>query len=238
MRPSSSAISRCLGSQTTAICFAPSSCHWRMAWPSTVVLPQGRSIFGHPILEDAPAARIITPNSNALGVIVKKKEPANRLLLVAENWTRSLFKTHVRVIVLAKRTNPDIPETDRIAVLIQLEIAVRRVRLERNDRSMSCSTQQFTSIMQDHAVMPNRHIPWLGLFSRVVPARCLENDVVSLPLAGAFARIYKRRSLAVNSASLAVWISRIIVGIEHLDLITPENIYAIIPSALPGSFNL
>src|SRR5207248_8546441 len=48
---------------TTAICLAPSPCHCLMRCPSTEVSPHGKSNFGLPIRDDAPAARIMTPQA-------------------------------------------------------------------------------------------------------------------------------------------------------------------------------
>src|SRR5207253_6478363 len=48
---------------TTAICRAPAACHCVTRCPSTEVLPQGKSNLGLPIRDDAPAARIMTPQA-------------------------------------------------------------------------------------------------------------------------------------------------------------------------------
>src|SRR5690349_14606003 len=47
---------------TAAICIAPSFRHVAIKWPSTVVSPQGSSSLGWPIRDEAPAARMSTPN--------------------------------------------------------------------------------------------------------------------------------------------------------------------------------
>src|SRR5207302_7144436 len=46
-----------------AICLAPSVCHCPIKYPSTDVSPHGKSSFGLPIRDDAPAARIMTPQA-------------------------------------------------------------------------------------------------------------------------------------------------------------------------------
>src|SRR5438105_13331974 len=48
---------------TTAICSAPGGCHCLIRCPSTDVSPHGNSNFGLPIRDDAPAARIMTPQA-------------------------------------------------------------------------------------------------------------------------------------------------------------------------------
>ena len=61
----------------------------------------------------------------------------------------------------------------------------------------------------------------------------MEDDVVSLPLAGRPRGVDQRRRLAVEAAEGSVGIGRVVERVEDLDLVAPLQIDAAVAAHLP-----
>ena len=90
-------------------------------------------------------------------------------------------------------------------------------------------------VVDDYAVMDDMKFRLSGDFTFFVKDRAMECDVVSLPLAGFTAGVDEGFGAAVGSASLSVWVGDVLVAIEHLNFILPQEKNTAIPAPLAGA---
>ena len=81
-----------------------------------------------------------------------------------------------------------------------------------------CFALNLEVVLHQHAIVKHRDGSRLDDFA-VFENWAVENDVVALPLSGWAAYVDQRRFLAVYSGGVAVGVSSVIVGIEHLYLV-------------------
>src|SRR5687768_12070295 len=115
----------------------------------------------------------------------------------------------------AQIPNPDVAETNGIAVILEhywQPVGVRLVRVASLVRGRS---QQSHVVLYQNAVMEHGHARWRHDQSARVEARRPEDDVVGLPLTRRPTRVHEWRILPVNGARLAVGIRDVLVGVEQ-----------------------
>jgi len=88
------------------------------------------------------------------------------------------------------------------------------------------------AVVGDHTVMNHSDIGLLEQVSFGVPLGRFEDNVVGLPLTGRAAGVYERRLVTVDGGSLAVGIRLVVVGVQHLDLISTEEKDTAVAAAL------
>src|SRR5262245_52920489 len=96
----------------------------------------------------------------------------------------------------------------------------------------------FTLMMQDHSVMDDGDIGFFNDLLGGIPARRLEDDVVTLPLSRGFAGVHQRRDLAIEGATLAIRVGGILVGIKDLHLVDAIEKNPAVAAALAVALDL
>src|SRR5438552_7163370 len=86
--------------------------------------------------------------------------------------------------------NPDISEADWIAMVLQTQRLLERVRCVFRWGHVVRRSQNFNVILNEHAIVKHSHGGWLGEFALFIKARCVKDDIIRLPFAGFSARIY------------------------------------------------
>src|ERR1700722_5374249 len=131
---------------------------------------------------------------------------------------------------LRANDDPNIPKTDRIAVVLQENGTGMLVGAVAAGRRMF----EIEIVMNGHAVVPNRDDGVLA-FRLLVRSKTggAELDVVGLPRKGREAHIYERLGLLVNAAAFVVQ-SLETEGVEHLDFVLVRQINAAVAASLPA----
>ena len=84
---------------------------------------------------------------------------------------------------------------------------------------MRCRARERHVILHQHAIVDHAHARRMRESSRCIEARPVKDDVVALPLARRSTRIHQRRVLAVDRRRLAIRVGRVVVRVEHLQLV-------------------
>jgi hypothetical protein len=92
-------------------------------------------------------------------------------------------------------------------------------------------------ILNENAVVQHGHGAWFEESALFIEARGVEDDVVSLPLGRFPGGIDQRRMLFIDGAGLAVGISFILVGIEHLQFVAALQVDAAVAAPLACAFD-
>ena len=87
-------------------------------------------------------------------------------------------------------------------------------------------------VMNNHAIMHHRHGRLAHKLAGLVPLWGEEGDVIGLPLPRRTTGIYLGRKLAIQRGALAIGVTNIVVGVEHLHLITAVQEHTAIATAL------
>ena len=155
-------------------------------------------------------------------------EPLGRTLMGLQLWhkyPRGLSQVRDNLFqcttILIQFSDPDIPETDRLALVA--------VRLQLNWRGVVCLVErlpdvqrlalQLEMILHQHAVKYNRDVSRTLQRAISIKRRSGPDDVVGLPLARLTIGVGERNALLVNAPRLAIDVSLVIVGIENLKLV-------------------
>jgi len=121
--------------------------------------------------------------------------------------------------VLFEVADPDVPETDGIAVVLQGDGKSIRMRFIRGARLMGCGTNQLGVVMDHYVVMEYREPCRADQLAFVIESRPAEYNVKGLPFAGWAAGIDPGWVLGVKRSCHAIGVSFVVVAIEYLNLV-------------------
>ena len=93
-------------------------------------------------------------------------------------------------------------------------------------------------ILNEYAIVNDRHVAWRYYGSVLGKARSAKENVVALPLTRLAARVDHRDVLLVDARSLAVRVSAIVIGIEHLNFVPSLKKHSAISALLAFAFDL
>ena len=133
---------------------------------------------------------------------------------------------------LTELANPDIAKMHGLVVILQEQWHLFGMRLVGRALHVVGWSGQFGVVLHKHAILQNSDVSGMKQLAVGSEARSVEDDVVSLPFAGAQAGIHQWRCLRVNGTGLAIGVSLVLVRIENLELVTAHEIDAAVASAL------
>ena len=116
-------------------------------------------------------------------------------------------------------------------MVLQHERLLRRMRSVVRDLSVHHRPHRRLVVVDQNAVPKHREIGRLNILL-AIEFRRLKDDVVGLPFARFARDVLQRRPLSVNGARLAVGVRRIVIGIEHLNLIAAHQQHAAVAASL------
>jgi hypothetical protein len=161
-------------------------------------------------------------------VRVKKSHPAR-----TEQWDARVDDGAIKAILEAPE--PDVPESDGIAVILQEE------RSERGNSGKLCRSRRTSldrgSVLNEHAIVQNGKAARFDGTIRPLFGSA-EDDVVGLPFSRLFRGVDQWRGHSVERTGLSLRIGFILVGIEHLNLVTALEVNAAVAPALPCPLDL
>lgn len=134
--------------------------------------------------------------------------------------------------------NPDVPEQDGVAVILQLQgalVGVGDVVGDGVGPAPAGAAGQFVVVMNEHAVMKDGEG---GAFNDLIPFEDgpMEDNIVGLPFSG-FARGIDQGFLApIERARLAVGIGGVFIGVQDLNFILPHEEHAAVAPSLSLAF--
>ena len=174
-----------------------------------------------------------------------REEPRGRLLPQRKHVGRLHAGAALHGVRVDGRdlAHPDVAVRDGRPVVLQLDRIPRGALLHRLALKVVGAALELPVVLDEHAVEEERHRGPLD--ERVaVPHRRVEDDVVALPRALRARRVHERRILRVDGPRLPVRVVRVRVrrlrgigqiGVEHLDLVAPEQDDPGVTAALPPS---
>src|SRR5262245_14042084 len=92
-------------------------------------------------------------------------------------------------------------------------------------------------ILNQYAVVKDRHASTSYRFANLVEAWRGENNVITLPFAWRARGVYQRRMLFVDGSGLAVKVGFVVVRIEHLHFVMSHQEDAAVASPLTFAFD-
>ncbi len=128
--------------------------------------------------------------------------------------------------------NPDVAESNRVAMILDVNrqfVWVRRVVWRLVEK---CSTLQREVVVNHDAIVQYRDVGGLYQFSLSVELGGLEDDVIRLPLARLARRVDGGRGLLVDGSALSVEVGFVFVGVENLQLVPLHQKHPAVPAAL------
>ena len=128
--------------------------------------------------------------------------------------------------------DPDVPETSWIIVVLQFERPFLLNLIVIGHFFVPGRSEVVLVVMRNHSVMKNRDVSFFEQIPLSIPLRSFKDNVICLPFTGGARSIYKRRLIAVNSGGLSVGIGLVLVGIENLKFISPDEKDAAVTPAL------
>src|SRR5262249_20723979 len=134
--------------------------------------------------------------------------------------------------------NPDIPITYWGIVILQRQRLLRLMRLVGLHDAVGHLPDYLLMALRHHAVMDHGDICRLG-YLRAFETRPFEDDVIGLPFTRLSRRVHQWGPLSVNRRCLAIGVRLVVIGVEHLDLVTAHDQNAAIsaPLAISGDFH-
>src|SRR5215813_4801459 len=123
-------------------------------------------------------------------------------------------------------------------MILEQERLLERVRLVSWGSLRTGQPFDLDVVLYQDTILQDRDVCRPDQFAGFGKARGVIDDVVGLPGPWFTADIHQRRVLFVNSAGLAVIISLVLVGIEHLHFVTPLEVDPAIAPALAIPFDL
>src|SRR5258707_15765944 len=87
-------------------------------------------------------------------------------------------------LLRSQLADPDVPEADRVRMVLQPERQLVRVRRVRRPRLVRGGPAQLAVVLDEHAVEKDGHARRRENLARGVEARGAEHDILGLPLAG------------------------------------------------------
>ena len=140
-------------------------------------------------------------------------------------------------VVGGERAQPDVAEARGVAVILQAQRPGRRMRrVVVGQDAVAGGPERRLPVVDQQAVLDHRQVGGVEQ-AAAVEARRLEHDIVALPLAGPAAGVDQRRVLAVDGAGVAVGIGAVVVAVEHLDLVQPEQEHAAVAAPLAAALH-
>ena len=137
------------------------------------------------------------------------------------------------LVVFAQRADPDIPEADGITVFVEFDKAARGVGfIVIPEAAVGCAAVEFLAVVDDHSVVNDGDVGFLGELTAFIPEWGLPDDVVGLPFAGRAGGVHERGLLTVDGGGLAVGVGQVVVGVEDLDLVFAVDVDAVIAAPL------
>jgi hypothetical protein len=140
-------------------------------------------------------------------------------------------------LILFQLSDPDVPESDRAAVILQRDGKPVRVSFVGGAGFMGCGTYQFGIVMHQDVVVEHRHPGRADQLARVIESGSPEYDVVGLPFAGWAAGINQGWVLGVKGCCHAIGVCFVVVTIEHLNLVDVHQKHTAVPAALTFALN-
>jgi len=110
---------------------------------------------------------------------------------------RSVPRPDPLLLCLMEFANPDISEAHGIAVILQAERELLRVRFVRWTLAVLCWARELDVVLYEDAVVKYGDAGGAEEFAAGIEARAMENDVIPLPLAWRTCGVRERWILAV-----------------------------------------
>src|SRR5690606_22073308 len=96
----------------------------------------------------------------------------------------------------------------------------------------------FHIVLYQHSVMEHRNAGLTGKDTIGIESGRSPDNVIGLPLAGSFCRVYQWNTLFIDATRLAVGIGAIVVAIQHLYLVQSLHEDTAVSTPLPFTHNL
>jgi hypothetical protein len=133
--------------------------------------------------------------------------------------------------------DPDVPEADGIAVVLQRDGKPVCMCFVRGASLMGCGPYQLRVVVDKDIIVEDGKPGRADQLAFVIEARPSEYDVKRLPFAGWAAGIDHGWVLGVKGGCHAVGVCFVVVAVEHLDLVDVHQKYTAVPSALAFAFD-
>lgn len=105
-------------------------------------------------------------------------------------------------------------------------------------RVPGCHAENFRVVLNQNTIVQNGHMARLEQSPFGTESRCIENDVVTLPLAGFAGGIDQRWLGLIERTGLAIEVSRVFERVENLNLVLTHQINTAVASPLAFAFDL
>src|SRR6185437_4040283 len=145
---------------------------------------------------------------------------------------RSAGASSCRTRRLLQLPDPHIPESHRIAVILQRQRQCVRMRLVRRTLAERRRSSEHDVVLHQHAIVEYRHTRRARHTAAAGEARTMKDNVIRLPFAGLATGVHQRRILAEERCRLTVRIRAIVVRVEHLYLVQPHEKHAAVAALL------
>src|SRR3984885_16042237 len=142
--------------------------------------------------------------------------------LDSETWeSKNLNTRNYAVIALRQLPPPDIPETERLALIaVSLQLDGRRViLLVEGLANIECLPFQLKVIVDEDTIEEDRSVGRCFDRAVVVEGGCSPGGVVDVPLARFAHGVGERDALLVETAGHAVHIRLVVIRVQHLQLV-------------------
>ena len=140
-------------------------------------------------------------------------------------------------LILFQLSDPDVPETDRVAVVLQGDRKPVLVSFVGGARLVDCGAYQFGVVVHQDVVVEHRHQNRADQLAFVIESGSSEYDVIGLPFAWRAAGIDHGRVLGVKGCCHAIGVCFVVVTIEHLNLVDVHQKHTAVPAALTFALN-